>query len=154
MNRRSSSRELETTIRTKERFRGEKGKPPGRVRRRGAAIIFAMLALLLASMMIAALLQMTAVSQRQMLREQFRLQAGLLADAGLQRAIVRLQNQPDWNDEVWQISSDDLTTGFAAEVRMTVEEEPDSTAKILKVTAQYPVNNPSVVRVIRQRRMP
>ena len=124
------------------------------VRRRGAAIIFAMVALLLASMMIAALLQMTAVSHRQMLREQFRLQAGLLADAGLQRALVRLQNQPDWKDEVWQISSDDLSTGFAAEIRMTVEEVLNSTSKIVKVTAQYPLNNPSVVRVIRQRRMP
>lgn len=133
-----------------------RGSAPAKpsLRRRGAAIIFAMLALLLASLMIAALMRMTVLSQQQMVRDEFRVQAGLLADAGCERALVRLSEQADWKGDVWTFSAADLGSGFGAEVLTTIEDEPESNRKIVKIVAEYPVNHSSVVRVIRQRKTP
>jgi hypothetical protein len=138
------------------------GSRPGRgsaaaktsLQRRGAIIIFAMLALLLASLMIAALMRMTVLSHQQMIRDEFRVQAGLLADAGCERALARLSEQVDWKGDAWKISDDDIASGFGADVLTTVENEPESNRKLVKVVAQYPVDHPSVVRVIRQRKTP
>jgi type II secretory pathway component PulK len=71
-------------------------KTPPRFRpeftRHGAAMVLALLALLVASMMIAALMRTAAMSHRQLKRDEFRLQASLLADAGCERNGMSLRN--------------------------------------------------------------
>ena len=123
--------------------------------RQGAVIVFAMIALLVASMMIAALLRTTMVSLRQMKRDEFRVQANLLADAGCSRATVRLNTQSDFTDEIWTVPSDQLGSGRTAEVRLTVANNPMKPGeRILSVVAEFPIGHPDRVRVSRQLSVP
>lgn len=123
-----------------------------RVSRRGAAIVFAMLALLTATIMITTLMRTVALIHRQMGRDVYLVQAGLLADAGVQRAELQMKNQADWKEGVWTVSGDELGTGLSAKVRMSIESHPARSERpILKVIAEYPADHPSIVRVIRQK---
>ena len=63
--------------------------------RPGATIVLAMLALLLASLLIAGLLKTVSMSHRQLKRDEFRIQASLLADASYGRALSLMRSQPD-----------------------------------------------------------
>ncbi len=119
--------------------------------RRGSAIVFALVALFVASLMIASLLRTASMSHRQLLRDEFRTQAHLLADAGGERALAQLRKQPDFTDEVWTVPADQLGFERTAVVRLKVITDPVRSAKrIVAITAEYPAGNPDVVRVSRE----
>src|SRR6188472_1140134 len=52
--------------------------------------------------------------------QQFRLQAGRLAEAGLQRAIAIRATDSNYVDEVWSVPASDLDKAHAAQVRIRV----------------------------------
>jgi hypothetical protein len=119
--------------------------------RRGAVLVFAMIALLVVSMIGASLLRTTLMSARQIKLEQQRLQASLLADAGCQRALTRMNLEPDYVSEDWTVPSNQLHSPSAGIVRITVAPVADSeSSRTITVIAEYPQASVQMVRVTRQ----
>jgi len=123
--------------------------------RRGAVMVFALIALLVASLMIASLLRTASMSHRQLKRDEFRIQASLLADAGCQRAIWLLRKKPDWATDEWEIPEDQLAPGRTASVRLSITKDPSvPDRRIVIAIADFPVGHSDRVRVTRQRSVP
>jgi hypothetical protein len=123
--------------------------------RRGAAIVFALIALLVASMMMAALLQTASMSHRQFIRDEYRVQACFLADAGCLRGERQLKLQPGFTGELWTVSGQQLGVSNAAEVRISVTTDPAKPdERLMSVVAEYPVGHADLVRVARKVRVP
>lgn len=119
--------------------------------RRGAVMVFALIGLLVTSMMIGALLKTTGMSHRQLKRDEFRLQAGYLADAGCERARLMLQSQPDLKSDEWQVPAGELSQGRTATVTISVEKKEDHPSRfVITATAVYPLDHPDLVRVTHQ----
>ncbi len=129
--------------------------PPTTPARSGAAIVFGLIALLVASMLIAVLLRTAAMSHRQLKRDEFRMQASLLADAGIARAIARIQTQPEFDEEVWTVPADHFSFDRTAVVRWKIAADNDNqTLRMVSVTAEFPSGHPDVVRISRKLRIP
>ena len=102
----------------------------GRFSRRGAALVMAMVALLVVTLMSAALVQSLVTGQRQARRYADELQAQWLAEAGLERAVVQLARDAQYRGETWQ-------TEIGGELgSVTITTEPE-TRKIV-AEAVYP----------------
>ena len=102
----------------------------GRFSRRGAALVMAMVALLVVTLMSAALVQSLVTGQRQSRRYSDELQAQWLAEAGLERAVVQLARDAQYRGEIWRTE----VRGELGSVTITVEQE---TKKIV-AEAVYP----------------
>ena len=115
-------------------------------------MVFALIALLVASTMIAALLRTAAMSRHQLKRDEFRLQASLLADAGCDRVLAILQNRPDFTEAVWRVPADQLTSNRTATVMLNVAPDPaQPDQQVVTAIAEYPSGHPDFVRVTRNR---
>jgi len=123
--------------------------------RRGAIIIFAMLALLVASMLGAALLRTAALSKQQVQREGLQVQATWLADSGVMRGIAQFQSQKGYTGEFWVVPSEQLTGGRSAEVQIRVTPSTtDPTQTVIEARSEYPQGSPTAVRVTRSLTLP
>lgn len=115
--------------------------------RSGTILVFAMIALLVVSMIGAAMLSMAVASMRQIQREHQQLQADWLLDSGCQRALTRLRLQADYTGEDWKVSAEQAQTSFNALVRITVTPDPDmATQQLVSVVAEYPQDSPQPIR--------
>ena len=123
--------------------------------RRGAMIVFAMLALLIVSMVGASLLRTVAMSHRQLQREQLRTQTVWLAESGCDRAIARMRSNPAYAGEVWTVPADQLVADRTAVVQITVTTDPQSdNHRIVSAAAEYPHDSPQAVRITKQITVP
>ncbi len=113
--------------------------------------MFSLMALLVASILIAALVRMTGLAHRESMNEEIRMQANLIADSACDRALAKRQNHPDFQGEVWNIPSSQLVSGREATVRMDITSVPDEPSKkSLRMMVEYPINHPNLVRIQRQ----
>jgi hypothetical protein len=104
--------------------------------RRGAALVMAVVALTVCSVMLFYLLKGALDTQRQMRTHRQEVQADWLAAAGIDRALATLRRSPDYTGETWQIPADQL--GDAAEVVIKVEPAAESNSRQITVQADYP----------------
>lgn len=119
--------------------------------RRGTILVIAMIALLIVTMLGAALLQTAVASLRQVHREQQILQAELLADAGCQRAVALLEESAEYRGDDWQVPAEQLKSASPAIVRIRVQKpEPGNMAFQVESIAEYPQSSPQSVRVTRK----
>jgi hypothetical protein len=96
-------------------------------------------------------LRTTALSHRQLKREEYRLQASLLVDAGYARATAALRQRSDFREERWLVPEDQLFPGRTATVQLAVAADPaEPSRQIVSVTAEYPLNHPDAVRITRR----
>jgi type II secretory pathway component PulK len=118
--------------------------------RSGAIMVFALIAFLLASMLIAAMLRTASMSHRQMKREEFRIQASFLADAGCARAIGRLRGNPEFRGETWSVPAQELSGDRTAIVELTVTSPAEAPGgKSVSAVVEYPSGNADRVRITR-----
>jgi Tfp pilus assembly protein PilX len=120
-------------------------------RRRGAVILVVMIALMIITTIGATLLKMAVAESRLALREQWRLQADWLAEAGLERAAANLATNGDYTGESWKIAADDLDGTRAGVVLIEVaaaEGEPNRRA--VTVRADYPSGTDQRARVTKR----
>jgi type II secretory pathway component PulK len=109
-----------------------------RRKQRGLVLLFVLVVVALATVRMVALAR-TMVSARQELQlEGWQLQAGWLAEAGLQRAAARLHDQPDYAGETWKVSADELGGRDGAVVRIDVQRLVESGRRQVRVVADYP----------------
>ena len=120
--------------------------------RRAAAMVMALVVLLVVGMVSGLTLQAILRSHRQVREEADRVQAELLAESALSRAVAKLKGNPAWGGETWKISLGDPTDLAAAGVAtIRVEMGTDSSRAEISVTAIYP--DDPVYRVQAQRQV-
>ena len=108
-------------------------------RRRGAVMVAAMICLLLATVLLGSVLKMAITGRKQVRREQWRLQAAWLAEAGLERAASRLSAGAVYQGETWNIAATDLDGRHTGQVVIKVEApEGSATTRLVTVEAVYP----------------
>jgi|SRR5579872_6607716 len=119
--------------------------------RRGAFAIVVLICLVVAGTIVASLLKMALLHDRQLSSEQNRLQAAWLADSGLDRAANRLAREAGYTGETWKIDPAQLGGVDAALVTIRVQKsEADAANRTIVVEAAYPAEGPNHVRVTRQ----
>ncbi|MCH7686191.1 MAG: pilus assembly PilX N-terminal domain-containing protein [Planctomycetes bacterium] len=111
--------------------------------RRGAVVLFAIIALLLTSIIGGSLLK-TALAQRRLaLREQIRLQSIWLAESGVERATAKLSRDANYTGETWSVSASDIGGNKEAKVIIEVETMNEAAnRRRVTVIADYPHNSP------------
>ena len=119
--------------------------------RRGAFAIVVLVSLLVVGMLVASLLRMAVLQDRQLGYEQYRLQASWLAESGLQRAVSRSSADPAYSGETWGIEPEQLGNTNAAAVVIRIEkEETNSRQRKIIVEAVYPDEGPHQARLTRE----
>lgn len=108
--------------------------------RRGAVLIFAMIAVLLASVIGAALLKTALTQRRQARRAQNHSQSDWLAESGVERAAGQLSRDADYKGETWNVAASELGGSQAGRVVIQVVAVPSNTnRRRINVTADFPV---------------
>jgi type II secretory pathway component PulK len=120
--------------------------------RRGAAMVFALVALIAATSIVAVLLRTASISHRQLKRDELRAQAVLLANAGIARAILKLHQHPDFTDETWNVPSEQFITGKTAVVQLKIVQQQEK--RVLSATAEFPAGRADAVRVTHEITLP
>jgi hypothetical protein len=118
------------------------------VRRRGAAMVYVLILLLVISMVGTTLVRATIAQHRQRLRDELRAQTVRLMEAGWNRAVNKLAEQPDYAGEIWRLGPDVFGADRRAEVRIDiVSAESAPNQRRLTVIAEYPVGETFVNRI-------
>ena len=111
--------------------------------RRGAVVLFAIIALLLTSIIGGSLMKTALAQRRFALRKQTRLQSIWLAESGVERAAARLFRDPHYTGETWSISASDIGGNKDAEVIIQIETLDDvPNRRRVTAIADYPQNLP------------
>jgi Tfp pilus assembly protein PilX len=119
--------------------------------RRGMLAIAVLICLIVLTMVAGALLRVGAAQRDEVRAEERRLQAEWLAEAGLQRALARLDADPEYTGETWNIEARELGAADSAIVTIAIERQPDDTkSRTIRVRADYPRDPPNRARCTRQ----
>jgi Tfp pilus assembly protein PilX len=113
-------------------------------RRRGAALIAAMIAVLLASAVGTILLKTALAQRRTAIREQRRQQSIWLAESAIERAAAKLSRDAAYTGETWTIPAAELGGRGGARVVIKASRTPSAsgTLRTVSVTAEYPLDSP------------
>jgi len=126
-------------------------RPP----RRGAIMVFAIIALLVTTMIGASLLRTAIASTRQIQREQQQIQATWLADAGCQRALAMSRKDPKYVGESWDVSPEQLQSPSGAMVTISIETgSTPNTERTVTAIAEYPKASSQAIRVTKKITIP
>ena len=110
-----------------------------RSNRRGIAVIFALVCLIIVSVLMGVVIRI-AILQRQAAQDEGRrVQAAWLVESALDRAAARLAADPDYPGETWQIAAAALGGRRGAVVLIEVvasDENPQQ--RLVRVRADYP----------------
>ncbi len=119
-----------------------------------AVISVAVLVCLLVMTLICGSLLRLVHSERMLVRNQERaLQADWLAESGLERAALRLGDDPAYRGETWTLSAGELGGPIPGVVTIHVEPLDDlaeSNRRQVTVTADFPIDPPQRIRSRRQ----
>jgi Tfp pilus assembly protein PilX len=122
--------------------------------RQGVTMIIVVVCLIVAGMLLVSLLRTALLHDRQLTYEQYRAQAGWIAEAGLERASRRLALASDYAGETWNIEPGRFggADGALVVIRIAREETRPSRRKVV-VEAVFPVEGPHQARLTRQATM-
>jgi hypothetical protein len=113
--------------------------------------IAVLICLIVLTLISGAILRVGAAQRDEVRAQERRLQAEWLAEAGLRRAFARLDADPGYAGETWQIDARALDSSDAATVAIAVERTPgDRKARTIRVRVDYPRDPPRRVRCSRQ----
>jgi hypothetical protein len=119
--------------------------------RRAVVLMSVLVCMAIAMVLFLAWLKTAAMERKQLSAQQDRLQAELLADAGLDRAAAQLQSKGDYSGEIWQIGAEAFAGRGAATVTIQVKPlEENDTSHIVQAVAEYPVGTDTRVRRSKQ----
>jgi len=122
---------------------------PAAALRRGGALVMALAALLVVTLVAGALVKSLIAAHRQSRRYAAQSQAQWLAEAGLARARAQLAARPDYAGETWQAPMGSAETEFGL-VTIRVEPEGAGKPRLLVVEAVYPPSEHQGVLVRRE----
>ncbi len=118
---------------------------PGR--RRGLVSVAMLIGLIILGLVAGSLLKV-GLARRSLARmEERQLQLEFLADSGARRALARLEADPRYEGEVWEIPSDDLGGRGTAKLMIAIKPNPDQPdGRLLVVVADYRVEPSGPIR--------
>lgn len=121
-------------------------------RSRPGFVAVVMIVILVVLVMIALSLLRAGLAQRDETRAaERRVQAGLLAEAAIRRAVHRLESDPGYTGETWAIDARALDSADGASVRIDVERSrAESSERTIRVRADYPLHEPRRIRCTRR----
>jgi hypothetical protein len=100
---------------------GSETRAERRNARRGAVLVAVLVVMMVASLLFGAMLRTSREEHQLLRRQQQRLQAEELAQAGIERAASRLARDPEYRSEVWQIAPAELGGREGAAVTIEIE---------------------------------
>jgi Tfp pilus assembly protein PilX len=118
--------------------------------RRGAFAVVVLVCLLIAGMVLASLVRLALIQDRQSRSDQWRIQAGWLAESGLSRAASRLAADPKYPGETWEIGSDTLHGESGVVVIQVQKETAGAGRRLVIAEAAFPAAGPEQARRTRQ----
>ena len=89
-------------------------------RRRGMVLLFVLAVIAIATVRMVTLARTMVAVREELQTQAWRLQAGWLARSGLQRAVTRLADKPDYAGETWKIAADEIGGPEGTAVRIDV----------------------------------
>lgn len=100
-------------------------------KRRGGALVIALLTLLVVMLMSASVLRSILAVRRQAARTAAALQAAWLAESALDRAVVRMASEADYSGELWKVEIADASgQPIAAVAQIDVKTNDDGRRRI------------------------
>lgn len=115
--------------------------------RRGTVILIAAAFLFFATMVTIRLATAMAGEYRQMRWRQRHLQAVWLAESGLERAAVRLRQDPRYEGETWNLTAETTGQDFGGVVEIQIEPaDGQGQRRVVTVIADYPTEPPHRAR--------
>lgn len=109
-------------------------------------VVAAVVAFAIAATFLFYLMKNTLDQQRQMLTHRQEIQADWLAAAGIDRALAKLKQSPDYNGETWRVPADELSDTAAAEVVIQIEDSNLFNQRKITAQANYPLDTPHRAR--------
>jgi Tfp pilus assembly protein PilX len=120
-------------------------------RRRGVALIVVLAGMAVAAVMFLAATKLILVQRRTVELNSRQIQAGWLAESGVQRAAARLAADASYRGETWTISAEELDGRDDGAVTIRVEPVPGKPdRRAVHVQADYPSDAQQRVRETRE----
>ncbi|MFK7778083.1 MAG: hypothetical protein QM501_08185 [Gimesia sp.] len=109
------------------------------VTRRGAVLVIVMVCLMLISLLMASLLRSALLQRRQVINEQYRVQAEWILESALERAALQRLQDPKYQGEVWKITPADLGSRYAGSAQIIIKREGNDGRRIsIQARVTYP----------------
>jgi hypothetical protein len=115
-------------------------------RRRGFAVVTALVCLLIVVSIMGSMIQGAIRARRQMHVERDRRQSEMLLFAGATRAMSRLESEPTYVGDVWQLPADAIVGNGAGRVTCEISRIAGDGLRQLRVVAEYPVDRDFPIR--------
>lgn len=111
-----------------------------RRRARGAVAILALIALAVVAALAGATLRAMMLEVRAVRIGRQQAQAYWLAEAGIERAMANLRENPGYEGETWDVPAEEITGVDAGRVRIWLEPDSDEAASAQRIVAEaeYP----------------
>ena len=107
--------------------------------RRGLVSVAVLIALIIIGIICAALLKVALARRAEVGLEERRIQAGWLAESGVERALARLSASSDYTGESWEVPAEEFGGRGAATVAIRVERVSNVPNRLkVHVQADYP----------------
>ena len=123
--------------------------------RRGLVSVAMLIGLIILGLVAASLLKVGMARRTLAKIEEHELQAELLAESGVSRALARLDANPRYEGEVWEVPNSELGGRGGATVTITVKadsNQPD--IRQVVVNADYRAGSPGSIRLTRTLHLP
>ena len=118
--------------------------------RRGAALIAALICVLLVSLMSTVLVKTALVQRDQLERDAWQLQADWLVQSALDRSLARLAADAGYTGESWAPATTEGKTIGRVRIEIVPAADGDSSARLLRATADVPDDPVNRARVVRE----
>jgi type II secretory pathway component PulK len=115
-------------------------------RRRGTILIVALLCLLVVMSLLGTMLLAAMQSTRQLHAERDLRQCELLLQAGIERALTRLAEQPDYQGETHELTAAEIIDQGTGRLTIAVTPATSDGPSQLLVSAEYPAGSEFAVR--------
>ena len=117
-----------------------------RRRRNGLMIVAALVCLLVVTSIVCSMLKGTLRTRRELHAERDRRQTELLLEAGADRAVSRLANEPDFRGDTWELPATAIVGQGAGRVTTEVSTSTDNQSRQLRVVAEYALGRDLPIR--------
>jgi Tfp pilus assembly protein PilX len=117
-----------------------------RADRRGLTLVAALVCLIVASLICASLLRLAHSERSQVRSLERQTQAEWLAESGLDRAVTRLQLDRSYTGETWTFAPEAFGGRDSGVVRIGVSSGNSSSARTIRVEADYPAGDDARAR--------
>ena len=121
--------------------------------RHGLVSVALIIGLIILGLVAAGMLKVAIARRSAAQSEENRRQAELLLDSALDRALTRLDSNPQYDGEIWEISAPEL--GGRSPARVTINlQSNEPLSRRLVVVAEYQTSTPQAVRLSRTTPLP